>query len=209
MNVNSYKTVILAHGKFPTHRIPIECLRDAETIVCCDGAAVDLISAGREPDFIVGDLDSLPFSLKERFADRIVHDSDQETNDLTKAVNFCKERGFDDILILGATGLREDHTLGNISLLADYVEIIPNIVLMTDFGIFKGLLKSETFETYPGQQISIFSLTPETRITLSGLKYPLIDHCLSSWWQGTLNEACGNSAEIRFDRGKLLVFFQF
>ena len=59
----------------------------------CDGAAVKLTEFGREPDYIVGDLDSLPATLKEKYADRLYPSADQETNDQTKAVLFCKEQG--------------------------------------------------------------------------------------------------------------------
>ena len=68
-------------------------------------------------------MDSLSSDLALRFADRIYRDEDQETNDLTKAVKWCNERGYNDIVIIGATGKREDHTIGNISLLAEYAKI--------------------------------------------------------------------------------------
>ena len=66
-------------------------------------------------------MDSLDPSIAGRFHDRIFRNSDQETNDLTKAVTWCSERGYRDLVILGATGKREDHTMGNISLLAEYI----------------------------------------------------------------------------------------
>ena len=47
----------------------------------------------------------------------IVHVTEQETNDLNKAFRYCLANGWTDIVILGATGKREDHTLGNIGLL--------------------------------------------------------------------------------------------
>ena len=53
------KTIILADGNFPVHRIPLGYLRDAQHIICCDGSAENLVMAGLEPEAIVGDLDSL------------------------------------------------------------------------------------------------------------------------------------------------------
>ena len=80
------------------------------------------LMAGFIPDAIVGDMDSLNESIAGRFHDRIFKDKDQDTNDLTKAVAWCSERGYRDLVILGATGKREDHTIGNISLLAEYIK---------------------------------------------------------------------------------------
>jgi thiamine pyrophosphokinase len=114
------KVVILADGSFPTHPEPLRLLREASFIACCDGAAAALTDFGIEPGVVIGDLDSLSRELEERYRDRLVPDPDQETNDLTKAVKWCVRHGATELVILGATGKREDHTLGNISLLASY-----------------------------------------------------------------------------------------
>jgi thiamine pyrophosphokinase len=200
-----YHTVILANGAFPRHSVPLSFLRKASRIICCDGATESLLEYGLEPDFIIGDLDSLSQELQQRYSHCLHHDDDQETNDLTKAVRFCAERQWNEITILGATGKREDHTLGNISLLADYAEYV-NIQLITDYGVFFPLLKSGCFESFRGQQVSIFSLTPDTVFSFHGLKYPVTGQTLPSWWQGTLNEAIGNGFTIEMDGGKALVF---
>ncbi len=127
--------VIVADGTFPVHEVPQDYLEKADVIVCCDGSAESLLNTGMIPDAIVGDMDSLSDELKERFSDRIFVDDNQETNDLTKAVEWCHASGYDDITIVGATGKREDHTIGNISLLAEYSEYV-NVKMVTDTGIF-------------------------------------------------------------------------
>jgi len=200
------QTIILADGAFPKNEKLLSILRYAERIVCCDGAAEKLLDFGREPDAIVGDLDSLPENLKVSFRDRIFHSADQETNDLTKAVHYCLMKDYQNITILGATGKREDHTLGNISLLAEYSKIIGNICLMTDYGRMDAVRKSKNFESIPGQQVSIFSLTPETQITAHGLRYPIKERNFTSWWQGTLNEAVADNFRLEFENGCLLVY---
>ncbi|MCL2651938.1 MAG: thiamine diphosphokinase [Candidatus Azobacteroides sp.] len=203
--LQNFRTVILANGAFPKHKIPLEFLFKAEQIVCCDGAAQNLLNAGLSPDYIIGDMDSVSEEIKNRFASIILHLSEQETNDLTKAVNFCMENNWTEITILGATGKREDHTLGNLSLLTDYAEK-ANVQLLTDDGVFTPLLKSDALESYHGEQISIFSLETDTVFTFHNLLYPVHDRKLTSWWQGTLNEAVGNCFTISIDRGKALVF---
>ena len=202
------KTVILANGTYPTHPVPLAALHAADLIVCCDGAAGKLVAHGLEPAIIIGDLDSVPAAIKEKYAEILVLDSDQETNDLTKAVNWCIAAGMTEVAILGATGIREDHTLGNISLLAEYSRSI-DAVMLTDTGFFRVYDHSVSVASHPGQQVSLFSIDPSLRVTSSGLKYPLTDLALHSWWRGTLNEAAGDCVSLDFKDGKVIVFQQY
>ena len=203
----AYSTIILANGTFPRQQLPLSFLRQASRIICCDGAADNLLKYGLKPDYIVGDLDSLSEELKQHFKYCLHCDTCRETNDLTKAVKFCVENRWNELTIVGATGKREDHSIGNISLIADYAEY-AKVQLITDYGVFNPLLKSGHFESFAGQQVSIFSITPNTIFTFRGLKYPLTKQTLSQWWTGTLNEALGNDFFVEMDYGKALVFRQ-
>lgn len=198
--------VILANGKFPDAEQPLQVLRSARVVVCCDGAVANLIAFGMEPTAIVGDLDSFPSELKDRFADRLYHFPDQYSNDLTKAVLWCKERGYGNIAILGATGLREDHTLGNIGLLSRYDELGVSVQAFTDHGILSVTHKTKQFASYKGQQVSFFSTNPTTRVTTHNLLYPLEKSPLPELWMGTLNESLGHWFKLELDDGWLVVF---
>jgi len=200
-------TVIVADGTFPQHEIPLGYLKNAKQIVCCDGSTQSLLLFGIEPDAIVGDLDSLSDELVNRFADRIYKDENQETNDLTKAVMWCIAKGYRNIVIVGGTGKREDHTIGNISLLADYIGNV-NVIMVTETGIFRPLLKSSEILSFPGQQVSVFSIDPETEVTSHGLKYPLNQTKLTNWWFATLNESLGDRFSLDFN-GRLIVYLKF
>ena len=192
-------TVILADGTFPAGREALECLQKAARVICCDGAARSLISYGREPDKIVGDLDSLSAEFKKRFADRIEHISEQESNDLSKAFRYCCKNNFDNIVILGATGKREDHTLGNISLLADFSRRFADIRILTDTGVFLAVKSGQTVPAVPGQAVSIFNPAGRAvRATSQGLKYPLNDLELNIWWCATLNTALTDHFSLTF-----------
>jgi thiamine pyrophosphokinase len=204
----SDKCVILAHGSYPAHEIPLGYLEKAEHIICCDGSAENLINKGIVPESIVGDLDSVSDEIAEKYSDRLYRDDDQDTNDLTKAVKWCINHGYNDLVILGATGKREDHSIGNISLLADYVRV-THAIIVTDTGIFSSYLESCSVSSFRGQQVSIFSINPDTWITSSGLRYKLDGLKLQNWWRGTLNEATGDSFDLKFSGGPLIVFRKF
>lgn len=195
--------VIIANGRFPTHPIPLSYIEKAEYLVCCDGAANFFIAQGGKPDAIVGDCDSISPENKIRFADILHRNPDQETNDLTKSVKFCIENGKRNIVIVGGTGKREDHTLGNISLLAEYVQHV-NVKMVTNYGIFTPIKSPAKFESFEGQAVSFFSIDREP-ITTFGLKYSLKNTVLTNWWQGTLNKSLGNSFTIETS-GRVIVF---
>jgi thiamine pyrophosphokinase len=204
----SSQAVILADGAFPVHPVPLLYLREAEHIICCDGSIMSLACTGMEPEAIVGDLDSVDPDLAIRYADRLFRDPEQETNDLTKAVRWCINNRYDNIVIVGAAGKREDHTIGNISLLAEYAREV-RVVMVTDTGTFTPLLESGRMNSFPGQQISLFSVNPETEISSIGLKYELERLRLTNWWRGTLNEAADDSFELLFNGGPVIIYQKF
>ena len=189
------EAVILANGEYPTHVLPLKILEEAKFVVCCDGAANEYILRGHTPDIIIGDGDSLSPENKTRFSDIIHHIADQETNDQTKAVHFLQEKGYQRIAIVGATGKREDHTLGNISLLLDYMKSGMEVRTVTDYGVFIPASGTQTFVSHTGQQISIINFGAKG-LKGEGLVYPLSD--FTNWWQGTLNEATSNRFTIHY-----------
>lgn len=196
------EAVILANGEYPTCPVPLTMLEEASFVACCDGAANEYISRGHTPDVIVGDGDSLSTEYHKRFSPIIHQIPDQETNDQTKAVRYLQKRGFRRIAIVGATGKREDHTLGNISLLLDYMRSGMEVRTITDYGVFVPAKDTQTFAAHPGQQISIINFGAKG-LKGEGLVYPLSD--FTNWWQGTLNEATSNRFTIQCT-GEYLVF---
>lgn len=205
----SGRTVILASGEFPSHPFPAAILRHAARVVCCDGAVDRLLAAGREPDWIVGDLDSISDAARARFAGRTTRDPCQETNDLSKAFRFCAANGWRDPVILGAGGGREDHLIGNIGLLPGFTASDPHTLMATNHGLFRALLAGAAVPAVPGRPVSLFSIDPRTVVRATGLKYPVDNLRLDGWWTATLNEAAAGTLDIRFTGGPLILFQGF
>lgn len=201
--------VILAAGDFPQAETPLRALREADVRICCDSAAENLVAAGMEPDRIVGDLDSLSAEFQEHYADRISRISEQDDNDLTKAFHQALAMDPSRITIVGATGRREDHTLGNVSLLLDYArEAVCPVEMLTDYGRFTAIFDTATLPAVPGQQVSIFAFDNSLKITSAGLKYPTDAVVFDSLWKATLNEALSGSFTLTLSHpcGVLLFF---
>lgn len=201
----TFDAVILADGDFPTNAIPLGILNKANYLVCCDGAGAKAIEHGIMPTAVVGDGDSLPQSVREMLGERLHIVNEQDYNDLTKATRFVLANipSAKNIAYLATTGKREDHTLGNISLMAFYAEefcITP--ILVTDHGSFSVACGKQKFESFEGQQVSIFNLSCSL---LSGTGFRWQPYAYKMLWQGTLNEAVGNEVEIDGD-GTYMVF---
>ncbi len=203
--VEYFKNVILANGEYPSAHIPTEILSNAAYVVCCDGAANEYIARGFTPDIIIGDGDSLNEDNSRRFASILHRITEQETNDQTKAVHFLLSQKMYEIAIVGATGKREDHTLGNISLLIEYARAGAQIRTYTEYGVFIPCKGKCSLHTRPGQQISIFNFTAR-RLTSQGLRYPI--YGFDNWWQGTLNCSTCNKVEIDAD-GEYIIFVNY
>ena len=205
MKNNLFDAVIVAGGEFPTAQQPLEILQSAPYVVCCDGAADRYIATGRVPNAIVGDGDSISAGNREKFAHLLHIISEQESNDQTKAVRFLMEHGMHRIAIVGATGRREDHTIGNISLLIEYARAGCDVCSFTDYGMFVPCSGTTVHKCRKGQQVSIFSFTAKD-LSAEGLLYPIYD--FNNWWQGTLNECTGEEFTINAE-GEYLLFINY
>jgi len=204
MNKLKNPLLIVANGIFPNHKIPLEILEKSPSILACDGAANTLLDKGYTPDIILGDLDSLSDQNKIEYSHSIIETPDQSQNDLRKAINYAEKHNINDINIIGASGKREDHTLGNIFSLLDYKKL--NIQLFTDTGSFICIHKSQNIESFKGQQVSIFTSDSTIKITSNNLKYNFNKTSISSIYLGTLNESIGDNFNLSINHGNLLIF---
>ena len=182
------KTVILAAGDFPKKGgAAWKLLAGATRVVACDSAADAYRRNFRKwPDVIIGDLDRLravedvgPYRGVE-----LIRVSDQDTNDLEKAINYCAKQGWRNPVIVGATGKREDHAIGTVFRALDY-----GCEIVTDMGRFIPVCGKATLKVAKGAAVSIFAPDPKTRMTSKGLKWPLGDVKFRNLYCATLNRA--------------------
>lgn len=206
--------VIICDGSFPRTEYPRYLIRTADFIICCDGALKKFIrnskaifGAERLPDRVVGDMDSLPESLRKKHADIIVKIDEQEHNDQTKAFRWAMENltDIESITILGATGQREDHTIGNISLLMEYARMYDlegmgiQVQMITDHATIVAVTDNVEMDCGEGRQISILSPDNTLRIKSEGLRWKTDDVVFDNWWKATLNVAVQDNIRLEFN----------
>ena len=212
---SKFDAVILAAGDFPKGRTARNILMSTTPLIVCDSALEEVVDYNRglnadeslKPSAVVGDGDSLPTAMKEQYGSIWHQFSEQDYNDLTKATRFTVEHYHPEtIAYVGATGKREDHTLGNISLMAFYLrEFAIRPTLITDYGWFTPAKGIATFESFAGQQVSIFNISCNR---LEGVGFGWNPYPYAELWQGTLNEATGNEFTIISD-GEFMIYQTF
>jgi len=204
MNKINKPLVIVANGEFPKNSIPLEVLSNAKYIIACDGAIDKLVKNGYNPNLIIGDLDSISAKSMKKYKDIIFEISNQSENDLRKAINYAKENDINEISIVGSTGDREDHLIGNIFSLFNYPNI--KIIIFTDTGTFELINKSQKIKSFNGQKISIFTLDSTIIIESKHLKYNFNKINISNLFSGTLNESMYHYFNLNISHGNLLIY---
>jgi thiamine pyrophosphokinase len=206
--LSRYSTIIVGNGEVPQGEIPMLFLQHAHFIVCCDGALEKMLKIGMKPDVVIGDCDSISEDRWQQFKDIIIEDKDQECNDLQKALKYCLKQQFGPVAILGASGLRDDHQLANLSILNMYAERM-DLIMVSNYGLFSFISEDTTFASTPGQEVSVFSFDGQALFSFSGLQYPVHNRRFVQLWEGSLNKALGNSFTITLNNGRGVVFREF
>ena len=185
-----------------------------DRILAADSGMNALYAAAVTPDIIIGDFDSadkkiLAFFQQNKEIDFCTLNPEKDDTDTEFAIRESIRRGADSITIIGGTGTRLDHVLGNISLLGIGLEEgvrmelldAHNRICMIDHSVT--LKKKEQYGNY-------LSLIPYngnvTGVTLKGLKYPLHDYTIGGFNSlGISNEIVDDEASIELTSGQLLV----
>ena len=188
--------------------------RKWDLIISADSGREFCCQAGILADMLLGDFDSAkPETLAyftERCPERILtFPSQKDETDTELAIIKAIEAGAAKITILGGTGSRLDHVLGNIQLLKIALDAgveclivdAHNRLRMIDKGL--KLKKAEQF----GHYVSLIPFTPQvTGVTLTGFFYPVTDFTLTSGKaRGVSNEITEEEAVIELKEGILLV----
>ena len=191
------ETVILAAGDFPRRGGEAwRLLASARRVVACDSAADAYRRRfGRWPTVAVGDMDSAKAAAAASSGCRVVRVVEQETNDLEKAIAYCRGRGWRDPVIVGACGKREDHAIGNV-----FRALACGLEIVTDHGRFVPVYGKKTLRVRPGAAVSIFAPDPATRMTSRGLEWPLAGVRFENLYCATLNRATLARIALAADR---------
>lgn len=181
-------------------------LRNDDYFVYCDCGLRHKESLGFVPDLIIGDFDS--HERPEDAHNVIVLPCVKDDTDTIFAVKEGIRRGYDDFLMIGASGGRLDHTLGNVYALMLLKSHGAKAMMLDDYSEIELVCAGETGRVSPRfKYFSVISIAGTSRgITITGAKYPLNDADITSGYQyGISNEVSGSEAVITLKEGCLLL----
>jgi thiamine pyrophosphokinase len=204
---SSRHALILANGIAPKKPLFNILRREAVFFVCADGGANSALKLHTTPDLIVGDFDSIePETLKAFRSVRQKHITDQNSTDLEKAFRELLKKGYKTITVLGATGGRFDHAIGNLSALAKF-SLRADITFVDDSG-FYFLIKDHCVLALPERTIiSLIPLSFCSGITTTGLRWNLKNESLQlGVRESTSNIAVTSQIKISVRAGNLIAY---
>lgn len=198
--------VILCDGEVPDSSVLRSEISECDLFIAADGGANTALELNLMPDIIIGDMDSYSSTGDER--SEIIQDTNQETNDLEKALQYAIKKEVTDIKVFGATGERLDHTLKNLSVLKQFHSAFNTLIFKDKYSVIF-LINSPFTKQFPiGTSVSLFPLSGRVDgITTKGLQYPLNDEFLENGVRdGTSNRTVEKKVEIESKKGDLLLF---
>lgn len=178
-----------------------DALRLAPFLIGVDGGAQLSRNYGKEPNYVVGDLDSVEPAFLQSFPkDRVIETPDQNYSDIEKALAVVAAPL---IVGVGFLGGRADHQMGALYAVAGHRDV--PVVLLNEHDVVFRLPGRIRLDVDPGTRISLYPVT-EARVDCAGLRWPLKDVAMSA--TGLIsqsNEAAAPQVDLHA-MGRVLAF---
>ncbi len=172
------KTVIFANGDLPDPESAKALVSKGDLIIAANGGSVHCKNLSITPKVIIGDLDSIPKSLFDKWIEHKIkilqHETDKDQTDLELALQFALKVNSEDVLILGGLGGHWDHSFANILLASKNNFQQLSISFYSNGDWFHVVTDKLEIEGAPDQTISILPLGGDAvGVSAIGLKWEL------------------------------------
>lgn len=198
------KGIVIAGGEIPPKPELLPFLSENAYIVAADSGYDNAKKLGLSPNLIIGDMDSV--SSQNIKCERINYPPKKDFTDSELALDYLIKKGCTELLFLGMTGSRLDHSLANIFLLKKCADLNISAVLITP-GNRCYLVKNKiTLTKINDEYLSLIPLTDCHGVTTEGLLYPLNGETLyAGSCRGVSNQFLESKASISIENGYLYV----
>ena len=202
---------VISGGEWPEREAVEEVLARAEAIIACDSGMLwdrqnDVFS-----QYLVGDMDSVDGETLAYF----VHQGAQterlspykDETDTEEGVALALHLGAEEIALIGGTGKRLDHSLGNLHVMYRLLKKdVPCVLEGREERVFC-TRSSLPLLGMEGHTISVLPLFEDCQVSLHGFRYPL-DHYDYRCGRtiGVSNVALENRAMVEIHQGSAFVF---
>lgn len=202
-------TLLIGNGEKISSARLRQLARQAQVLLAADGGCSALLQAGLMPDWVIGDLDSLPAADAKKIpVQHLIHIPTQENNDLEKALSFLVKKGVRSCTLTGITGGRLDFTLGNLLLLRRFARKMQ-LRLAGDGWDFFLLTHTQRLSCAKGVRASLLPLTTCRGVSLEGFVYSLQQSNLTVGTTRTLsNQTTRTAVTVHLKNGILGVYLE-
>lgn len=190
--------IVLNAGKKVNRKI------SADKVICADGG---ILFYDGTPDVFIGDFDSYQGEIVDGVT-VVKHNPHKNDTDGTLSVEYAVDvLGADEIEIYGATGGREDHVMGNYSLLALANKLGVKAVARED-GLDLFVADGEvSFSAVKGETVSIIPWGCECTVARSsGLEYTLENLTLTPYDTRGISNVAEGDVHLEIVKGRALIF---
>ncbi len=192
---NQAKSILCLNGDLPEK----DFFDINKKIIAADGATNTLIKMGLEPDYVIGDLDSLTPNLISK--NKIIYTPDQNKTDFEKSLEVLKSKDLLPSIVCGVNGGALDHIFFNL-----------NVIIQNDCFFYSppyvGIVisSSANLNLQIGTRISIFGFN--AKVNSTGLKWELDKTKLNfPGFNSLSNVIISSNVEITVLSGKILIIF--
>jgi thiamine pyrophosphokinase len=201
------RALLICNGEHPSRSLARRLARQCNFTVAADGGANIARKLGLTPDLIIGDLDSITRATRRFFSSTtVIRVARQDNTDLEKALDHIVTMpSLGEVVIIGATGHRLDHTIGNLVVLSQYVRRLRPVACGDGWHAFP-VRSGEKIHASVGTTVSLVPLNDCRGVTLKGLKYPLRDAPLRAGQVAVSNLVHRSPFIVTLRQGKMLAF---
>lgn len=196
------KCILIGAGEYNGDII----LKEQDDLVIAVDGGYDLLGNQKDKvDLLIGDFDSI-YKIPKNVT-IIKYPKRKDYTDMDLAIQEGIKRGYKEFYIYGALGKRIEHSIANISLLLKYINYDIKLI---DQNLICFALTNNIYCFNNYGLVSVFSLSENADITIHNMKYDLDNQIITnSFPLGVDNEAIGNDAYIKVNKGTILIITRF
>ena len=165
------RAVIICGGKITDYNYIKKQIKPNDTIICADSGYNHATEMELKPSVVVGDFDSIgeiPTNVKI-----VQYPTKKDLTDTEIAIEYAREKGFKNFLIIAGMGSRIDHSLTNVLMLKNFLDRNEYAELVDENN---KIMMTNSVLNLNGNKNDIVSLIPISichGVTTKNLEYPL------------------------------------
>lgn len=203
------KAVVLLNGSPPEKDLILKETENADLIIAADGASDYAFKYNVMPHVVLGDMDSVKNAemIKQAVREFKIFPREKDEIDSQLAIDMAVEKGASDIVLLGMTGGRLDHTYANLMLMLRIAKCGVKITAIDKYNEITIATGDIEIRGKAGETLSLLPIGSDVVIdSTEGLYYSVTNKAMTvDLPYGVSNVMTEDLARVKVRSGYLLV----